>query len=68
MVQLFGQEFTRSDLLQRIGDISQIAGVRTMRLEGGREAGVQLIQVRTGSGFHFNILPSRGRVIFKSCV
>jgi len=60
MVQLFGQEFTRSDLLQRIGDISQIAGVRTMRLEGGREAGVQLIQVRTGSGFQFNILPSRG--------
>jgi len=39
MVQLFGQEFTRSDLLQRIGDVSQIAGVRTMRLEGGRGAG-----------------------------
>lgn len=60
MVQLFGQQFTRSDLLQRIGDVSQIAGVRSMRLEDGSEAGVRLIEVRTGTGFRFNVLPSRG--------
>lgn len=60
MVQLFGQKFTRSDLLQRIGDVSQIAGVRSMRLEDGSEAGVRLIEVRTGTGFRFNVLPSRG--------
>jgi hypothetical protein len=60
MVQLFGQEFTRSDLLQRIGDISQIAGVRIMRLEDGSEEGVRLIEVRTGTGFRYNVLPSRG--------
>ena len=33
MARLFGQEFTRSDLLQRVEDISQLAGVRLMRLE-----------------------------------
>jgi len=60
MAQLFGQEFTRSDLLQRIGDISQIAGVRIMKLEDGCEEGVRLIEVRTGTGFRFNVLPSRG--------
>jgi hypothetical protein len=60
MVQLFGQQFTRSDLLQRIGDVSQIAAVRSMRLEDGSEAGVRLIEVRTGTGFRFNVLPSRG--------
>jgi hypothetical protein len=60
MVQLFGQEFTRSVLLQRIGDISQIAGVRIMRLEDGSEEGVRLIEVRTGTGFRYTILPSRG--------
>ena len=60
MVQLFGQEFSRSELLQRIGDISQIAGVRMMRLEGGSEDGVRLVQFRTGTGFQFNVLPSRG--------
>jgi hypothetical protein len=60
MVQLFGQQFTRSDLLQRIGDISQIAGVRILRLEDGIEEGVRLIEVRTGTGFRYNVLPSRG--------
>ena len=60
MVQLFGRKFTRTDLLQRIGDVSQIAGLRSMRLEDGSEAGVRLIEVRTGTGFRFNVLPSRG--------
>jgi hypothetical protein len=60
MVKLFGQEFNRFDLLQRIGDVSQIAGVRIMRLEDGSEEGVRLIEVRTGTGFRYNVLPSRG--------
>ena len=60
MVRLFGQEFTRSDLLQRVGDISQLAGVRLMRLEDGSEQGVRVVEVRTGTGFRFNVLASRG--------
>jgi len=60
MARLFGQEFTRSDLLQRVGDISQLAGVRLMRLEDGSEEGVRVIEVRTGTGFRFNVLASRG--------
>ena len=60
MAMLFGQEFTRSDLLQRVGNISQVAGVRLMTLEDGSEKGVQIIEARTGTGFRFNVLPSRG--------
>jgi len=60
MARLFDQEFTRSDLLERVGDISQIAGVRLLRLEDGSEEGVRLIEARTGTGFRFNVLPSRG--------
>ncbi|NVL92674.1 MAG: aldose 1-epimerase family protein [Desulfobacterales bacterium] len=60
MARIFGREFTRSELLQRVGDISQLAGVRSMRLEDGSEEGVRLIEVRTGSGFRFNVLASRG--------
>ena len=60
MARLFGEEFTRSDLLHRVGDVSQVAGVRIMRLEGGGEEGVRLIEARTGTGFRFNVLPSRG--------
>lgn len=60
MAMLFGQEFTRSDLLQRVGNIFQVAGVRLMTLEDGSEKGVQIIEARTGTGFRFNVLPSRG--------
>jgi hypothetical protein len=60
MTQLFGRNFTRSDILQRVGDISQLAAVRLMRLEDGSEEGVRLIEARTGTGFRFNVLPSRG--------
>jgi hypothetical protein len=60
MAKLFNQELTRFDLLQRVGDISQVAGARLMRLEDGREEGVRLIEVRTGTGFRYNVLPSRG--------
>jgi len=60
MARIFGREFTRSELLQRVGHISQLAGVRPMRLEDGSEEGVRLIEVRTGSGFRFNVLASRG--------
>ena len=60
MVRLFGQEYSRSDLLQRVGDISQVAGVRLMRLEDGRGEGVRVIEARTGTCFSFNVLASRG--------
>ena len=60
MARIFGREFSRSELLQRVGHISQLAGVRSMRLEDGSEEGVRLIEVRTGSGFRFNVLASRG--------
>ena len=35
MAMLFGQKFTRPDLLQRVGNIFQVAGVRLMTLEDG---------------------------------
>ena len=60
MAQLFGKEFTRAELLERVGEINQLGGVRIMRLEDGRGEGVRLIEARTGTGFRFNVLPSRG--------
>ena len=60
MAQLFGREFTRSDLLQRVGEISQIAGVKRVTLEDGFEKDVEMIEARTGTGFRFTVLPSRG--------
>ncbi|MFQ5811401.1 MAG: aldose 1-epimerase family protein, partial [Armatimonadota bacterium] len=60
MPNLFGRSYTRAELLQRVGDISQIGGVRRVRLQEGTEDGVDAIEFRTGSGLGFTVLPGRG--------
>ncbi|HZT44038.1 MAG TPA: aldose 1-epimerase family protein [Chthonomonadaceae bacterium] len=60
MAQIYGKTYARKDLLARIGDISQIARVKPYRLVEGLEDGVLALDVTTGSGFDFTLLPSRG--------
>jgi hypothetical protein len=60
MVQLFGRQWTRAELLQRVGDVSQLGGARLVTLSEGPESGVQAAELRTGSGLAFSVLPGRG--------
>ena len=60
MARVFGTNWTRAALLERVGDISQIGGVRCGQLEDGFERGVRTLDFRTGSGFDFMVLPDRG--------
>jgi hypothetical protein len=60
MPHLFGRDWTKAELLRYIGDISQVARAKPYRLIEGHEDGVLGIDVTTGSGFGFSILPSRG--------
>lgn len=60
MVRLFGTEYARDELLQHVGSIEQIAGVRFGELADGFERGVRVADVYTGSGFAFTILLDRG--------
>lgn len=60
MVHLYGRQYSRQELLARIGDISQIGGVKGLRLAEGNEEGTFAIQVRTGTGFRFVVLAGRG--------
>ncbi|HLK59574.1 MAG TPA: aldose 1-epimerase family protein [Chthonomonadaceae bacterium] len=60
MTRLYGKTYTRSDLLQRVGDISQIARVKPYRLVEGLEEGVLAYDVTTGGGLDFTVLASRG--------
>jgi hypothetical protein len=60
MAHLFGRDWTRSELLKHVGDISQIARAKPYRLIEGHEDGVLGVDVSTGSGFAFSVLPSRG--------
>ncbi len=60
MAKLYGKEWSRQELLKRVGDISQIAGAKDYILNSGNERGVHAIDVRTGSGFNFTVTPDRG--------
>jgi len=60
MVRIFGKEYSRKELLRRVGDIYQIGGVKFMQYTDGPEKGVRAIEIRTGTGFRFIVLPDRG--------
>jgi len=59
-VELWGRQFSKQEILQRVGDISQIGGVRSVELREGSEAGVAAIDFSSGSGLNFTVLPARG--------
>ena len=60
MVKLFGEKYTKKELLTKVGDISQIANAVQYELQDGNEKGVDMVQFNTGSGFSFNVAFSRG--------
>jgi len=60
MATLFGQELSRESLRKRTGHLHQVAGIRFSELTEGREAGVRIADVRTGSGLRFQVTLDRG--------
>jgi len=39
-MELFGRKWTKDEILRKVGDISQIGGIRLMELQEGNEKGV----------------------------
>ena len=59
MPKLFGRNFTRRQLLNRVGDISQLMYARRAERREGFERGADLIDVFNASGLGFSVLPGR---------
>ncbi|KGX84557.1 aldose 1-epimerase family protein [Pontibacillus marinus] len=59
-MKLFGREWTKRELLSRVGNIAQIGGVKRLTYSEGKAAGVEIIEVRTGAGLTFHISPTLG--------
>ena len=59
-MKLYGKSWTRRELEARIGRLEQVGGIRRLKLTEGHEAGVELIQVRTGAGLTYYVSPMRG--------
>lgn len=53
------ETYTRAEVLRRLGNLSQVGGTRHYTLAGGRAAGVSAIDVDTGAGLCFTVLPDR---------
>ncbi|MCZ8511737.1 aldose 1-epimerase family protein [Paenibacillus filicis] len=58
MVSIYGIN-RKQALLERVGDIRQVAGFQRMELLDGKGKGNEIIQVRNGSGLEFQISVSR---------
>ncbi len=50
----------RKFLMQRLGNISQFAGAKRYWLADGKAQGVEAVDIKTGGGFAFTVLPGRG--------
>jgi len=59
-MKIGNQNYTRAELLRRIGNPAQLGGTRHYTLSDGRSKNVAAIDVDTGSGFRFTVLPDRG--------
>jgi Domain of unknown function (DUF4432) len=55
-----GRTWTREELVSYVGDPMQIAGARGAVLTDGKADGVRAVEVATGSGLCFTVLPGRG--------
>ncbi|MGE5481848.1 MAG: DUF4432 family protein, partial [Bacteroidota bacterium] len=67
MARLFGRTYTRAELLERVGDITQVAGARSFLFRDGRAAGLEAIHVYNGSGLEFDILAGRALDLGQAC-
>jgi hypothetical protein len=55
-----GRSVSKRELERRIGNLQQIGGTRHFEYSTGRAKGVQAVEVNTGSGLVFTLLPGRG--------
>lgn len=60
MPSIFGKQFSKSELLKLVGDVSQVGGVSRIVLADGPHSGVEAVEFRTGSGLSFLAVPGRG--------
>ena len=60
MTKLFGQELSKLQVMERVGHISQIAGVKRYKLEEGKKDSLLAVDMVNGAGLNITVLPGRG--------
>jgi len=60
MVELFGRDWSRTQISERTGALAQLAGVELLEYADGPERGVRVLDFRTGAGLGFRVALERG--------
>src|SRR4051812_49316917 len=60
MVRLYGREWGAEELLRRVGSLDQLGGIIAGERSDGTARGVRTLDVQTGGGLSFTVLPERG--------
>ncbi|MCL4694615.1 MAG: aldose 1-epimerase family protein [Candidatus Hydrogenedentes bacterium] len=58
-MEIYGKQFSVRELRKRVGNMDQIAGVRTVQLDDGNERPARAAIIRTGSGLELTVLLDR---------
>ena len=59
MINLFDREWTRAELLRRVGHMDQLAGIRLVAAGEGLAHGCRLLDIWTGTGLRFLVNADR---------
>jgi hypothetical protein len=60
MFNYFNFNKSKQFLQRYIGDMSQVSGLKRYTLTEGKAKGIEAVDVKTGSGLSFTVLPGRG--------
>ena len=58
-MEIFGKKYTVNELRRRVGNMDQIAGIRTVQLDDGNERPSRAAIIHTGSGLEVTVLLDR---------
>ena len=59
-MKLWGKEWTRQEIMEYVGSITQIGGTRAFEMSDGWERGNRCLEVRNGDGLSFHVSLDRG--------
>ena len=59
MVTLFNREWSKQELLARVGQMDQLAGIRQTEVKDGKARGCRMLDVWTGTGLRFQVHAER---------
>ena len=59
MAKINQREVSKDELLKKIGNVAQVAGIRPYEMSEGRAKGIKAFNVTTGGGLDFTILESK---------